>query len=356
VDYRISPEDRASFKRCRRQWNYASPYRRNLEPVETPQTGALPIAFKEALAVYYYPGTWDWQRELKQSLVHKAMGRSLEQSGASHLLGIGADLLDAYDEWASSVDDFAPVKIDHDVVALVRVPGDDERGLTTADGAAVMYACRIDLLAVDAADEYWVVCHRVVSDWRPPEESVLDEQAVTACWAWEQDYLGMEVAGTIHNEIRLSGAPDADVDNAAAVSEPNRVAQHAPSGGGRAIPQHVRQSALAMRGPASRRIDQRISGGIRRTRIRRGRHEIAAAGVQLAADALEMSSSPAIYPAPGPHCAACQFLSPCLAAYQGDDPEPDVSAHFRHHVDHGRKPRLGQATWGFGRGAAPPDW
>ena len=34
---------------------------------------------------------------------------------------------------------------------------------------------------------------------------MLDEEAAAACWAWEQDYIGMEIAGTIHNEIRVDG-------------------------------------------------------------------------------------------------------------------------------------------------------
>jgi hypothetical protein len=76
VDFRIDPEQRARFKCCRRQWDFASPHRRGLEPVDSARP-ALPAAVKDALAVYYYPGTRDWQHDLKQSLVHKAVERSL---------------------------------------------------------------------------------------------------------------------------------------------------------------------------------------------------------------------------------------------------------------------------------------
>ena len=75
VDYRITAEERTRFKRCRRQWDFASPHRRNLRSsgvVEPPLLAAL----KDALAVYYYPGTWDWQHEVTQPLVHKALERS----------------------------------------------------------------------------------------------------------------------------------------------------------------------------------------------------------------------------------------------------------------------------------------
>ena len=122
-----------------------------------------------------YGGDW-W-------MANQAMERSLGQADALSELARAVELMDDYDEWASGVDDFAPVKIDHDVSALVCDPADPERGLVTADGAAVTYTCRIDLLAVDAADEYWVVCHRLGEDWRQLEENVLDEQATAACWA-----------------------------------------------------------------------------------------------------------------------------------------------------------------------------
>ena len=165
VDYRISGDERAQFKRCRRQWDFASRHRRNLQASGFVEA-ALPAALKEALAVYYYPGTWDWQHEVTQPLVHKALERSLDEAGAADSLAQGAALLDCYDAWANAVDDFAPVKINLDVDALVPDPDDPERGLLVHDGSPVIYSCRIDLVAVDAADEYWVVCHQIVDDWR----------------------------------------------------------------------------------------------------------------------------------------------------------------------------------------------
>jgi hypothetical protein len=358
VDYRISPDERRRFKRCRRQWDFASPHRRDLSPVATRETSSLARAFRDALAVYYYPGTWDWQHELKQSLVHKAMHRTLADVGDVHNLERGASLLDVYDAWACTVDDFAPVKIEHDVVALVRDPTDPEQGLRTANGQGVSYTCRVDMLAVDSSDEYWVVRHQVVDDWQPVEELVLDEEAVAACWAWEQDYIGMTVAGTVHNEVRLDGAIGPPTAQQTAFERPQPVAQHEASGGGRSIPQHVRAVARGSR-PQSERIEQRTVGMLRRTRIRRGRAEVAAVGSMMATEAIEMTSTPVIYPSTGPHCAACEFRWPCQSLFEGADPEPLLASHFVRGsgaVQQKDRPRLGQATWGFGRGAAPPSW
>ena len=33
--------------------------------------------------MYYYPGTWDWQHEVTQPLVHKALERSLDDADAT---------------------------------------------------------------------------------------------------------------------------------------------------------------------------------------------------------------------------------------------------------------------------------
>jgi hypothetical protein len=356
MDYRISAEERARFKRCRRQWDFASPHRRDLEPADAVNP-ALRAALKDALAVYYYPGTWDWQHEVTQPLVHKALLRSLDDAGAADEATAGAALLDCYDAWAAGVDDFAPVKIGHDVQALVPDPRDPERGLLTPDGLPVMYTCRIDLLAVDSADEYWVVCHRLVDDWQDLEALIRDEEAVAACWAWEQDYVGMQIAGTIHNELRVTGPMTFPPAGHTSTGRAKTVAQNEPSGGGRSIPQHIRVLARTSRGVDANRVEQRTAGVLRRTRIRRSRAEITAAGPLIGAEALDMTDRPAVYPTPAAHCHVCEFNAPCLAITAGEDPEPLLAAHFRRHPaeDRGR-PRLGQSTWGFGRGAAPPQW
>jgi hypothetical protein len=356
MDYRITENDRVQFKRCRRQWDFESPHRRGLAPV-----GAVDAAFtaslKDALAVYYYPGTWDWPHELKQSLVHKALKRALDDGGETHALDAATALLDAYDAWASTVDHFAPVRIDHDVQALVPDPRDPERGLTTTDGSAVIYTCRIDLLAIDAADEYWVVRHQIVDDWQESDALIRDEPVVAACWAWEQEYLGMEISGTIHNEVRINGPLDLPAPDRTANGASYRVGQSEPSGGGRAIPQHRRLLARTARTDDPTRVEQYTAGLLRRTHIRRSRAEISLVPVLIGAEAIDMTGDPAIYPTFAHHCQMCEFSSPCLALIEGADAETILAQGFRRQpTEDLAKPRLGQSTWGFGRGAAPPQW
>ncbi|MGB9377197.1 MAG: hypothetical protein WCB04_06750 [Mycobacteriales bacterium] len=363
MDYRISPDERSRFKRCRRQWDYASPNRQDLEAL-APPGASLQSAIKDALAAYYYPGTWDWQRQIVIPLVRKAFQRAVgEQRGSDQdraaLVEQGTPLLERYLGWAPTLDNFAPIKIDHDVEGLIMNPLDLESGLLTPDGRRVIYTERIDLLAVDADDEYWVVRHLVVDDWQDVNTMLLDEQAVAGCWGWEQIYLGMEIAGTIHNEIR--GTADADEPEPPDQVELDsadlpRVAGNDASGGGRNIPQHRRLYAQSHASEPKPRVVQESAGPIRRTWIRRSRDEIEAMSRQIGTEALLMlDAGSAVFPTPAAHCQACEFVAPCLATTEGSDPSQILAEGYRR-----REPvppvkaKLGQTTWSIGRGAAPP--
>jgi hypothetical protein len=63
-----------------------------------------------------------------------------------------------------------------------------------------------------------------------------------------------------------------------------------------------------------------------------------------------------LYPNPAPeHCRGCAFLAPCLAIERGSDVAAVLQAGYRDRGPESVEPgRLGAATWGTGRGAAPP--
>jgi hypothetical protein len=390
----VTPADRASFVRCRRQWDFGARCRRNLEAAGRPGVPDLAAALREALAVYYFPGMWDWQRSITLPLVvqglDRAVGRQRNAAGAgpdelpwSDDLQTGRETLRRYFAWAPEVDTFSPVLVETEYEATVPSPADPGAGLVTADGEAVKYRGKADMLAVDAHDAYWLVRHRLVTGPWPPTGALLaDTEMLTACWAWEQFYLGMAIEGVIYNELRpalrLAGpAPETaapqppSVPSAPSVPPPRRsgwlrgrrrggatrrVGQHEPSGGGRSIPQHRRMYALARRPERLEPIEQRISDDFRRTWLRRSRADVSEAGQQLARDAAEMTSGPAIYPEPSlDSCPVCEFLDPCLAMFAGQDPEPVLASSYRERpADMPLEGRIGGGAWGVGRGAAPP--
>ena len=79
-------------------------------------------------------------------------------------------------------------------------------------------------------------------------------------------------------------------------------------------------------------------------------------GARLAAEALDMADPGLrLYPNPAPeHCGACQFVAPCLAVERGDVRAVLKSAYRDRGPERVEPGRLGSATWGTGRGAAPP--
>ncbi|PZS15712.1 MAG: hypothetical protein DLM57_12145 [Pseudonocardiales bacterium] len=313
--------------------------------------------------MYYYPGMWDWQSHIVLPLVRKAFMRTMAAAAPSPQrtadVDLGTDLLERYFEWAPSVDDFGPLKIETDVESLVPDIREPDRGLLAGDGRRVLYTERIPLLAVDAADENWVVVHQVVPEWRDIESLLLDEAAVAACWAWEQTYLGMSVAGTIHNEI-LRSPPEilGQVPTATRTGRQGRggYSQNEPSGGGRSIPQLQRPERLVSRATPDDRVEQETAGVLRRTRIRRSRAEIETTRRQIGAELLEMlDPGLALYPTPSPEqCPQCIFLAPCLTMLEGGDPTLELAARFRQGpAGPTYEPRLG-AGGGGGRTVAMP--
>jgi hypothetical protein len=360
----VTAAERASFTRCRRQWDFGARGRQNLEPRQGPRNpearqgpADFDRAIRDALAVYYFPGMWDWDSAVRLPLVGQELDRALARQGQEAGRAEGQALLDRYIRWAPTVDRFAPVLVETDFE--VTVLGQDGAAVT-AGGEPVRYTGRIDLMAVDAHDAYWIVRHRVVEgDWPATEDLVADEEALAACWAWEQFYLGMGITGTIYNELRRPPSPGPARRPRWAWLRRHlpRVRQHEPSGGGRSIPQHRRMYARAREPARAEAIEQRTYDGFRRTWLRRAPEDITAAGRRLGADIAEMVRPDlAVYPEPSDrHCPPCPYLEPCLALREGRDAGAVLRSGYRQRPPDGpEEGRLGGRSWAMGRGAAPP--
>ncbi|HEY6422497.1 MAG TPA: hypothetical protein VIY28_04455, partial [Pseudonocardiaceae bacterium] len=235
--YRIHASDREAFKRCRRQWDLSSRNRQNLEPDLPPGPIDLGQALRDALAVYYFPGMWEWNRAVVQPLVHQALVRSVDsQPGTDEdrqrALARGHALLDAYAAWAPTQDQFTPVRIDTDFEVTIPDPAAPGSHLVTPDGEEIRYADRVDLLAIDSDNAYWVIQHRLVTgSWADEDALQLDERTIVWCWAWPLFYLGMRIAGTIYNEIRPdAGQPSPESSDSAAPRAHTPLAGHQQAG------------------------------------------------------------------------------------------------------------------------------
>jgi hypothetical protein len=103
---------------------------------------------------------------------------------------------------ATWVDDFAPVLVETEYSASVPDPVDPLRGLATGTGDGVSYTDRVDVLVVDEFDAYWILRHRLVTEYTPVDRLAADDRASAAYWAWEPYYLSLTATGTIDNELR----------------------------------------------------------------------------------------------------------------------------------------------------------
>jgi hypothetical protein len=280
----ITAAERRAFKRCRRAWDLGARLRRGLEPADVaPRAPGEPA--REALAVHYFPGMWSWDRSIVRPLVLKAAGEA-------------AAFVERYVDWAERVDDFEPLRVEFDYDARVPDPNGDG-DLAAPDGRAVHYVGRANALIVDTNGAHWLLIHRF-GPWSSPEVLQLDEEAVTAAWAWEHTFLDAKIQGALYNELTA---------------------------------------------------DARF----RRTRVRFTRDAIALAGAQLARETAEMLDPDlAVYPTPAADCVSCAFVAPCIEMQAGGDAEDLLGRDFK-----ARPPetleegRLGGSTWGMGRGAMP---
>jgi hypothetical protein len=385
--YELRPWDRDWFKRCRRAWDLGSRTRRNLEPLPTPSPLRLDLdrALRDALAVYYFPGMWEWDRNVVLPLAFQAFTKAINKQCEKHeattpltaeerddcerQLAYGKELLEQYIPWARTVDRFWPVRVETDFDAQVpdfRNPGHD---LVSPGGQPIRYQGRVDMLVVDEHDAYWIVRHRLAPAGFPDLDLLfLDDEQVAACWAWELFYLGMRISGTIHNEFHLGGAPP---DPTEPVRRPrashawararanNRAAQtggEAPEPGTVPVPGHRRMYAKAEREPDEVVVEE--GGGMfRRTRISRSRPELDALAERLAKEALDMTDPGLLlYPTPSvAHCSACLYRAPCLAMNESGDVEAVLSSAYQiRPPEVPEEGRLGGVTWSMNRGAAPP--
>jgi hypothetical protein len=359
--YRFTSADRAAFKRCRRQWDFGARERQNLEPVEAATGPDLELAVRDALAVYYFPGMWDWERSVVLPLVLQGLARSAgRRPGAGTQVPAAAEaMLRRYFDWAPGVDRFSPIQVECGFEVNLPDPAGGDRELVLDDGRPIRYQGRVDLLAGDEHDCYWVVAHRLVDRFGAADDLLLDEELVAACWAMERFFPGMRIAGTVHNELLRPAGLDPPPAPGSAWRRRRRrhqrgLPQHEASGGGRSLPYARRRAGPRPPDPAV--VSSEGDGEFRRTRIPRDPGELAAVGARLAAEALDMvDPGLRLYPSPAPeHCGGCQFVAPCLAVERGGV-RAVLEAAYRDRGPERIEPgRLGSATWGTGRGAAPP--
>jgi hypothetical protein len=222
----LRPQEMATYRRCRRAWDFGARTRQNLIPAVPPSVFDFDRAIHNALAVYYFPAMDDWDRAIVRPLALKGFARSMEEDRARYEAGAaltpeqeeeweramarGEAMLNGYFAWAAPLDTFASIFADQEYWAPIPDPANPGSDLVNAAGREIRYLGRIDQLFSDRNDEYWIVDHRLVGeDWEDDDQLLLDTEGLAALWAVELTYPQLRIAGTVYNELRVPAEPDA---------------------------------------------------------------------------------------------------------------------------------------------------
>ena len=157
------------------------------------------------LAVYALPAMDDWSRAIVRPLAIKAFDRAMSEqltaadagraSTASEVRDwrrhrrLGETMLTHAFDLAEAIDDVDTLLSDELVWSPVPDPDDPSRDIGLPGGRPVRFVARIDRLISDAADEQWIVDHRIAwDDWATDEVLLEDDEQRRAIWAIQLAY------------------------------------------------------------------------------------------------------------------------------------------------------------------------
>lgn len=247
--HEVHTSERKSFRGCRRRWDWI--FRQNYYPKMTPKPLDFGTCFHSGLEAYYDPKTWDLpesaraqlairafkdksDEQMKKAIAANVMMDSEVEEDFKERVELGVGMLQHFfnyvaPRWdhgwrpkAVEVSFMVPIKHPHTGAEIIWCKCDtcwnkwinSEEYAKDAlpedhlhydflraawEGLPVVYAGRIDLLAQDERDQFWVV------DWKTaarllddPFTLYLDDQVGSYPWAlWK---LGIPVAGFVYHE------------------------------------------------------------------------------------------------------------------------------------------------------------
>lgn len=328
--YIVRTTDRTNFKKCRRQWDFTSGMRKNLEPVKMNKHLAFGIAIHVGLERYYDPETWEFPHDVKTGTMLSAFKAENERQRVEErdtiggmddervaeyadreALGLG--MLKRYAEWAKRKDKFTPIAVEEKF--QIPVPGPNGNPLVV-EGRPVVYQVRIDLVLEDREGRWWVCDHKTAGSLGDVNFLDLDTQMTSYAWA-AQIYYNRPFAGVLYNELE-------------------KVVPHEPaelkSGKLSKDKKQLTTVELYLKAIRDRGLDADDYADIldhlrfnerdyfRRTPLRRNNVELHLQGQYVIAEVADMLSDPLIYPNPNKMvCGNCDFFHPCVVANEGGD-------------------------------------
>lgn len=345
---RIHTSDTATFKRCRRRWDWTSPNRGNLRPKVSAQGINFNLAFgtivHKQLERYYagdipidemretFEEDWlaliDRVRELNEGFFTE----NWQEFERHQELGMG--MLGFYaTHYANELDDFDVISTEHDFAVDTGLRARDRE---SGEVVPVLYCGRMDMVLRDKrTGRYGIMDHKTSA--RHDDEDYfdkldMDEQVTRYVWAaqleaWQDDLPYKKIDFVLYNvlfkafpkppSITSRGFPSIDRQKESTteqlfkeciLSNPLYGEWLRGSEKGLSYLQYL--------------IDSGTSRFVRRELVKRNGAELAACGERVFAECQDMLSPELrIYPnVTGEwYCLKCPFRGPCIAAQDGSD-------------------------------------
>lgn len=257
--HEIHTSERKSFRACRRRWDWH--FRQSLYPLTTAKPLEFGVAYHVGMEAYYEPSRWDWDNDVKENLAITAFVNSCESQRKKALdqnifydddveadynerVELGKGMMKYYFSNVAPKEDLGwkPVKVE--IAFMIPIPNPEtgeeiiwckcdlckekaskyfNQVQATSDwmldandsvnfkGLPVVYAGRLDMLAVDKFGNYWIFdwkTARMVSD--DTEFLYLDDQIGSYVWALRK--LNLPIQGFVYHEQR-KGFPQPPHEN-----------------------------------------------------------------------------------------------------------------------------------------------
>lgn len=313
----ISYTEIEALNRCPRLWHYK--YRQGLTPNRTDSRLGRGDVMHRMLAAHYRGEDWriEWAEQQEKAMENVLLEDERDQVIADFQLYRG--VMERY----IAQDKLRPVWVTAPVV-------EEKMELPLPGGGSLVV--KIDMLAIDEDGLMWVVDHKTVTDFDKNYEARADMDPQLSYYVWALRQKGMEVAGALHNYIRMRvpGEPalnkDGSMSAVAIITDEEtvrafvaRTGAKEPKGGLEAYIAKLPRDAFFRQATAVRSDE-----------------ELEAVSWEIAAKVRERElrvSEDLITRTITPDCVRCPFYKPCLTALKGGDEEAILAEFYRPRQD-----------------------
>ena len=330
----IRTTERTNFKKCRRYWKYQSPLHLNLEPVKMNKNLAFGIAIHVGMESYYDPETWEFPGSVRLGNTLTAFKEENERQRQAEALALGGLNPERNDEYAereqlglAMLVNYHDWVVDNDKDAYMKplmveqkfqVPVPDLEGNPLViNGRPVVYQVRIDLVFENTRTGKWWICdHKTAGQLDYVDFLDLDTQLSSYAWA-AQMYYDVEIEGILYNELVKKAPHKPKVLNSGKLSTDKRQLTTY-----KLYMQAIEENGLD---PEPYRdmlvyLTENEGNYFRRTPVKRTATELQNQGIYVIQEAMEMLSTPFLYPNPTKmNCGGCDFRHPCVIENEGGD-------------------------------------